>query len=694
MGLVVAVLLTNAALNLRNTRQLNEDAEWIAHSRAVLESLDELMITMVDAETGLRGYLLTNNERYLEPYDSALAVVQGQLRRIKELTNDEPRQHARIPALEASVSPELRLLQGTADLYRIDPEAARQAVVMGEGKRWMDSIRSQISQMKLEEYELLREHQQQSKTIYLRAIKSSVASAAAGLAMVVAFIYFWRRDLSARTKSAATLYEQREWFRTTLGSIGDAVIATNCEGKIQFLNRVAQLLTGWPEEEAVGRPLGEIFRIIDEKSGQKVEDPVAIVLQRGTVVNLANHTVLLTRGGDERSIADSGAPIRDAKGNMVGVVLVFRDVTLEKHAGETDRLLASIVESSDDAIYAKTLNGTLLSWNAGAERIFGYSAEEAIGKNVSILVPPDLPDEVPALLKKIGQGERIAHYETVRLRKDGSHVNVSMSLSPLADEDGKITGASSLARDITNRKLAEEALKRTASELDRSNKELEQFAYVASHDMQEPLRTIMGYLQLLSNRYRGRLDEKADKYIMYAVEGAERMSTLIRDLLSYSRIDTRGSELQPTDSEESLEFALRNLRSAIEQSGATVTHDPLPIVSADKTQLTQLFQNLIGNAIKYRSPDRAVKIHISARSENGLWLFDVQDNGIGFEQQYENKMFLIFQRLHSRDKYPGTGIGLAICKRIIDRHGGHIWAVGEPGKGAKFSFTIPARRSS
>ena len=252
-----------------------------------------------------------------------------------------------------------------------------------------------------------------------------------------------------------------------------------------------------------------------------------------------------------------------------------------------------------------------------------------------------------------------------------------------------MTCSSSLARDITEWKVAEERLRKTAAELDRSNKELEQFAYIASHDLQEPLRTISGYLELLSSRYEGRIDEKADRYIAYAVEGSQRMSALIRDLLSYSRVNTRGEALESTNSEESLEFALRNLRSAIDQSGASITHDTLPVVKADKTQLIQMFQNLIGNAIKYRSPERRPEIHISAHREDGAWQFDVVDNGIGFEQQYEAKMFLIFQRLHSRGKYPGTGIGLAICKRIADRHGGQIWAVGDPGNGARFSFTIP-----
>lgn len=232
-------------------------------------------------------------------------------------------------------------------------------------------------------------------------------------------------------------------------------------------------------------------------------------------------------------------------------------------------------------------------------------------------------------------------------------------------------------------------LQRQSAELDRSNRDLEQFAAVASHDLQEPLRMVTGYVQLLAERYRGRLDEKADKFIAYAVEGAKRMSGLINDLLAYSRVNTRGRELQQTDSKEALDCALRDLSSSISANGGNVTHDPLPVVRADKTQLRQLFQNLVGNAIKFRSPGRPPEIHVSARQDREHWLFSVQDNGIGFEQQYEDKVFKIFQRLHGVSEYPGSGIGLAICKRIVERHGGTIWAKSEPDKGSTFYFTIP-----
>ena len=265
-----------------------------------------------------------------------------------------------------------------------------------------------------------------------------------------------------------------------------------------------------------------------------------------------------------------------------------------------------------------------------------------------------------------------------------------LSLEHAADLSMFVVAAGLIGWIAGRMHAAQQEATRRADDLVRSNEDLEQFAYVASHDLQEPLRMITGYLQLLADRYTGQLDEKADKYIAYAVDGAERMSGLIRDLLAFSRINTRGEGLQSTDVQEAFDWALRSLGSTIEASGAAVTHDPLPTVRGDKSQLSQLFQNLIGNAVKFRSLDRPPQIHVSVRREQANWQFSVQDNGIGFEQQYEAKMFMIFQRLHGRGEYPGTGIGLAICKRIVERHGGHIWALGEPGHGATFVFTIPA----
>jgi light-regulated signal transduction histidine kinase (bacteriophytochrome) len=277
------------------------------------------------------------------------------------------------------------------------------------------------------------------------------------------------------------------------------------------------------------------------------------------------------------------------------------------------------------------------------------------------------------------------------VRKDGSRFIADVIITAIRDGSGKLQGFSKITRDITERKQSEEQLQSTLVELERSNKELEQFAYVASHDLQEPLRMVSSYTQLLAQKYEDQLDDKAKKFIGYAVDGAVRMQTLINDLLAYSRVSTQGKTLKTIDSHAALGAALRNLATTIEDNRAIVVNDDLPIVRADATQLSQLFQNLIGNAIKFQRADLP-RIQISVCDLGSEWRFSVKDNGIGIEAKYAEKVFVIFQRLHTRQEYPGTGIGLAICKRIVERHGGRIWFESEPGTGSTFYFTLPKRK--
>lgn len=373
-------------------------------------------------------------------------------------------------------------------------------------------------------------------------------------------------------------------------------------------------------------------------------------------------------------------PVYHADGQILKWIGTCTDIEDKKREAEAFAARAAIVEAADDAIIGEDLDGIIVTWNGGARRLYGYSAEEAIGRSAALLIPPEMPEELPHILETIRRGETMEHHETVRVRKDGKRLDVSFTLSPIKDGQGKITGIAGIARDITEAKKSE-------AELRRSNAELEQFAYVASHDLQEPLRAMAGTVQILQRRYKGQLDDRADEIITHAVAAVTRMQTLVSDLLAFSRLSRHGNLFAPTDFATVLQDVCANLEVAIAESGATITHDVLPEVMADASQLRQLLQNLLSNSIKFRS-EQSLQIHVSARREENTWLFSVRDNGPGIESQYFERIFIIFQRLVTRDEYPGTGIGLAVCKKIVERHGGRIWLESEVGKGTTFYFTI------
>jgi PAS domain S-box-containing protein len=329
--------------------------------------------------------------------------------------------------------------------------------------------------------------------------------------------------------------------------------------------------------------------------------------------------------------------------------------------------------------------------NPAALELFGASsAEQLLGKSPFEVFHPDCHAIMRERIGKLLAGQRAPVLEEKIVRLDGVVVDVEVVAAPVADQGERAILV--LLRDITERKRAEAALQQTTEDLQRSNRDLEQFAYVASHDLQEPLRAVGGYVKLLQHRFPDKLDSKARGYVAGAFDGATRMERLIIDLLAYSRVGTRGGNFVSADLNALLEQVKGNLEAGIKSSHATVTHDALPALSVDATQMMQLFQNLIGNALKFHG-EQPPRVHVGARQEEGRWVFSVRDNGIGIEPQYYERIFQIFQRLHTRKDYPGTGIGLAICKRIVERHGGAIWVESQPGQGTTFYFSIPEAAS-
>jgi PAS domain S-box-containing protein len=331
-GLVIALLIVDAGLSYKNTQQLHQDAQRVTHTTEVLEALEEVVSTTKDAETGQRGYVITGEAAYLQPYQTALARIQGKITCAKSLTLDNPWQQAQFPKLERLIATKLQELDQVVALRKKDFEAARQAVLADQGEKMMDAIRNQISEMEEHERKLLRERSAQAAHEYQVAVITGVLAALLALVMFAGFIYLLRQNLLQRSRAAAILREQREWFRTTLASIGDAVIATDTEGRVTFLNDIAQKLTGWKDREAAGIPLENVFRIVNERTRATVDNPAARALREGTIVGLANHTLLLNKQGAEFPIDDSASPIRTGEGSIAGVVLVFRDVTTRRQA--------------------------------------------------------------------------------------------------------------------------------------------------------------------------------------------------------------------------------------------------------------------------------------------------------------------------------------------------------------------------
>jgi PAS domain S-box-containing protein len=384
-------------------------------------------------------------------------------------------------------------------------------------------------------------------------------------------------------------------------------------------------------------------------------------------------------------IAFPGVPALD----LAGVADSMRTET-DRHLARMEGRYRGLLEAAPDAMVVVDQDGEIVLLNVQAEKRFGYHRDELLGQQVSNIIPDGFAERLAAdglrsaadaLAQQIGTG-----IELTGRRKDGSEFPIELMLSPLESAEGVLVTAA--IRDISVRKEAARHLAGMVAELKRSNEELGQFAYIASHDLQEPLRMVASYTQLLARRYKGQLDADADEFIAYAVDGAVRMQRLIQDLMEYSRVGTSGQDLIATSSEDALRQALKNLRAAIEDSGAQVTHDRLPDVLADEVQLVQLFQNLIGNAIKYQESGIA-RVHVSAAGNGATkWLFSVRDNGLGIDPQYFTRIFGMFQRLHKREEFAGTGIGLAICKKIVERHGGTISVDSQPGQGSTFRFGL------
>lgn len=494
-----------------------------------------------------------------------------------------------------------------------------------------------------------------------------------------------------RLKAEKALKESESFLDEIINSISDPVFVKDRQHRWILLNDAYCQFMGYSRDELLGKSDFDFFPENEAEVFWRKDEEVFISGDENI-----NEEEFTDSDNNLHIVITKKTLYADISGEKY-IVGLIRDITqikeVQRALKEREEKYRELIENANSSILKIDKNGNITFFNEFAEKFFGFSKEEIIGKNVVGTIVPDIESSgrnLKKLVYEILKNPEAYHYlENENITKDGRRVWVSWANRPIYNERNELMGVLCVGTDITERKQIEKDRENLIIELERSNDELRQFAYITSHDLQEPLRTIASFTQLLERRYKGQLDKDADEYIEFIVEGSKRMKEMIQGLLEYSKIRKTEKGMKPVKTENVLEKAISNLVTSIEENNATITHDPLPEVVGNENQLIRLFQNLIGNAIKFRKKNVPPKIHISAvLDENNYYVFSIADNGIGMDLKFKDRIFEVFKRLHTIDQFEGTGIGLAISKRTIEKHGGEIWVESEYNKGSTFYFTL------